>query len=127
MDGQVDIYRQGDREIILNYIEGFKNLTNEEFVVKVNDFSQKGLFGVHQQGLFFIALLKECKNRGLISPLKVEGNNLLICQDAIVPEKTRMIDVLQSKGIKLVKKTGTFIMPVSSKLASKWNSKTDED
>ncbi len=127
MDGQVYIYRQGDREIILNYIEGFKSLRDEEFMTKVIDFGHKGLFGVHHQGLYFIALWKECENRGLKSPLKVQGNYLLICQDVGVPEKPRMIDVLQSRGIKLVKKTGALIMPVSSKLASKWNSKTDED
>ncbi len=125
MDGQVYIYRKGDREIILNYIEGFKNLTDEEFMAKVNDFSQKGLFGVHQQGLFFIALWKECKNREMESLLKVEGNLLSIQKETTV--KKSMLELLQSKGVKTVKKVGSFLMPVSENLLDRYRSKSKND
>lgn len=77
MLSQVYIHRQGDREIILNYIQGFNKNSNEELIAKAKDFSQKGFFGVHQQGLYFIALWKECKNRNLETQLQVVDNCLL--------------------------------------------------
>ena len=133
MTGHVYIYRQGDREIILNYIQNFKTLSNEELLAKAVDFSKKGFFGVHQQGLYFIALWKECKNRCLESPLQVENNLLTIKEESphineatsaveqnhtnnngetemLIPEKGRkFLEELKSKGPNLDKVGKSFI------------------
>lgn len=127
MNGHVYIYRQGDQEIILNYIKNFKTLSNEELLAKAAEFSNNDFFGVHQQGLYFIALWRECKDRGLESPLKVQDNFLLIQEVKEVSEKPTMMDILQSKGVKLVRKTGSFIMPMSAELAKRWKTKPKDD
>ena len=64
--------REGDREIIFDYLKQFTSFSDDELVNAYN--SQKGIYGVHRQILYLIAMDLTFKERFGKSPIKNEEN-----------------------------------------------------
>ena len=70
----VYVNRQGDLETVNNYKKELKKLPLSKLIEKYNREARMGIVGVHQQGLFIIALHFEFIRRIENSPIKFEGN-----------------------------------------------------
>jgi hypothetical protein len=66
------LYRQGDKERIQEFLSTLQQLTDEELNERQQDAKRKGIFGVHAQGLFLIALHLETKKRFQQSEIVIE-------------------------------------------------------
>lgn len=64
--------REGDREIIFDYLKQFTSFSDEELVNAYN--SQKAIYGVHRQILYLIAMDLTFKERFKKSPIKNQEN-----------------------------------------------------
>jgi len=84
MRGHVYIARAGDHEVITNYLADFNTKSHTELFAAYNTAQGKGFFGVHQQGLFIIAMHLTFNKRFGKSPITVTDNMLI--------EFTRPID-----------------------------------
>ena len=73
----VHIQRKGDREQISSFHKNIKEKTNQELVDSYNQSQQKGLFGVHAQALYIIALRFELLKRFNKSPITVKDNCII--------------------------------------------------
>ena len=71
------IAREGDREVISNYLADLNTKSNAELIVQYNNAQMKGFFGAHQQALFIISMHLTFKKRYGKSPVKVTDNTLI--------------------------------------------------
>ena len=67
------IFREGDREIIQDYIIRFRGYRNQELVEAYNREARMGIVGVHQQQLYLYALREVMKDRFRHSPIFYES------------------------------------------------------
>ena len=77
MLSQIYSGRPGDAEIIENYSQDFQKLTDEELSQKCIVAKKQGVFGVHRQSLYLIALFKAAKDRGISTHLDVQRNGII--------------------------------------------------
>jgi hypothetical protein len=77
MLSQIYSGRPGDAEIIENYSQDFQKLNDEELSQKCIAAKKQGIFGVHRQSLYLIALFKAAKDRGISSHLDVQRNGVI--------------------------------------------------
>lgn len=84
MRGHIYISRAGDREVISNYLADFNTKGNADLIAEYNNAQLKGFFGVHQQGLFIIAMHLTFNKRFAKSPIKVTDNTLIEFTNSIV-------------------------------------------
>ena len=69
--------RPGDTEIIEEYYQKFLAISYEELTQKCITARKQGVFGVHRQALFLIALNKAAVERGVPTNLDVERNGII--------------------------------------------------
>ena len=69
--------RQGDTEIIEEYYQRFLEISYSELTQECITAKKKGIFGVHRQALFLIALKKAAIDRGVPTNLDVESNGII--------------------------------------------------
>ena len=77
MHGHIYISRIGDREIIMNYIEYFRKMDDEQLQKESENKKKLGIVGVHQQALNLIAFNIVMKERFNDSPVTIEDNCLI--------------------------------------------------
>ena len=77
MLSQIYSGRDGDAEIIENYSQDFQKLNDEELSQKCIEAKKQGIFGVHRQSLYLIALFKAAKDRSISSHLDVQRNGVI--------------------------------------------------
>jgi len=77
MLSQIYLGRPGDEEIIEEYYQHFLAISYEELTQKCITAKKQGIFGVHRQALFLIALKKAAIERGLPTNLNVERNGII--------------------------------------------------
>jgi len=77
MLSQIYSGRPGDAEIIKNFSQDFQKLNDEELSQKCIEAKKQGIFGVHRQSLYLIALFKAAKDRGISSHLDVQRNGVI--------------------------------------------------
>jgi len=77
MLSQIYSGRPGDAEIIENYSQDFQKLSDEELCQKCIAAKKQGVFGVHRQSLYLIALFKAAKDRGISTDLDVQSNGII--------------------------------------------------
>ncbi|WP_291400479.1 hypothetical protein [Daejeonella sp.] len=77
MLSQIYSDRAGDAEIIENYFQAFQKLNDEELSQKCSEAKKQGIFGVHRQSLYLIALFKAAKDRGMSAHLDVQRNGVI--------------------------------------------------
>ena len=77
MRGHFYISREGDREVITNYLADFNTKSNAELLADYNKAQAKGFFGAHQQALFIISMHLTFRKRYGKSPVKVTDNTLI--------------------------------------------------
>ena len=73
----VYIQRLGDKEAITSYKKAFEETTLEELVNNYNKQAKCGIVGVHQQGLYLIAMHFEFLKRLGESPVTFEENCII--------------------------------------------------
>jgi hypothetical protein len=81
MDGHIYIPRPGDREIILQNLEYFRKMDDEQLQVESEAKKKLGIFGVHQQALHLIAFNIVMKERFNDSPIEIVDNCLIRFKD----------------------------------------------
>ncbi len=69
--------RPGDAVAIEEYYQRFLEISYEELTQECITAKKKGIFGVHRQSLFLIALNKAAKERGVPTSLDVESNSII--------------------------------------------------
>ena len=72
------ISRLGDKQIIKEYRERLKKLSDSEMIEAGESAKKTGIVGVHAQALYLIALWYEMKDRFIDSPIVVEGDGYII-------------------------------------------------
>lgn len=77
MLSQIYSDRAGDAEIIENYFQAFQKLNDEELSQKCIEAKKQGIFGVHRQSLYLIALFKAAKDRDIPTHLDVQQNGII--------------------------------------------------
>jgi preprotein translocase subunit SecA len=77
MLSQIYSGRDGDAEIIENYLQDFQKLNDEELSQKCIEAKKQGIFGVHRQSLYLMALFKAAKDRSISSHLDVQRNGVI--------------------------------------------------
>ncbi len=77
---------KGDREAISKYRGRFRRYSNEALIEAYNTLN--GLYGVHQQVLYIIALHQEFLKRFNQSPFKSNQDNLLNLGSQIIYDKS---------------------------------------
>ena len=77
MLSQIHQGRIGDTEIIEEYYQDFLAISYEELTQKCITAKKQGVFGVHRQALFLIALKKAAIERGVPTNLDVERNGII--------------------------------------------------
>ena len=77
MLSQIYSGRDGDAEIIENYSQDFQKLNDEELSQKCIEAKKQGIFGVHRQSLYLMALFKAAKDRSISSHLDVQRNGVI--------------------------------------------------
>ena len=82
-DGHVYFARHGDREIILQRIEYYKSLTDEELKEESIRKRKLGFVGAHRQALEIIAFHNVMKQRFGDSPIHIEGNSILSLKEDV--------------------------------------------
>jgi preprotein translocase subunit SecA len=81
MLSQIYSGRTGDSEIIENYYQNFQKLNDEELSQKCIEAKKQGIFGVHRQSLYLIALFKAAKDRGISAHLDVQTNGVIFLKN----------------------------------------------
>ncbi len=71
------ISREGDREIITEYVEEWRDKSHAELIASYNRSQKKGFFGVHRQGLYILSMHFAFLKRYSKSPIKVTENVLI--------------------------------------------------
>mgnify|MGYP006962393451 FL=1 len=69
--------RNGDREIILHYIEEFRKLDDDKLHQESTNKQKLGIVGAHRQALNLIAFNIVMKERFNVSPIEIENNCLI--------------------------------------------------
>jgi hypothetical protein len=77
MNAQMYLPREGDREIIISYIEDFRKMEDAQLHEQTEQKKKLGMFGAHQQTLNLIAFNIVMKERFNDSPLIIEDNCLI--------------------------------------------------
>lgn len=78
---QVLSQRQGDSDIIREYIENFRKMTDAELSAAAERERKIGIVGVHRQGLYLMALNTVIRERRLQNPLYVEQDCIIGFRD----------------------------------------------
>jgi hypothetical protein len=73
--------RQGDRDLLLDFYNQFKRLSDEALLKECESAKKLGIVGSHAQGLRLIALYKVTKNRSIPSGICLEDNCLISFKD----------------------------------------------
>ena len=81
MDGHIYIPRPGDREFILQNIEYFRKMDDEQLQLESEAKKKLGIVGVHQQALHLIAFDIVMKERFNDSPIAIVDNCLIRFKD----------------------------------------------
>ena len=76
----VYIRRQGDKEAISDYLAKLEKLTPDELIEQYTESSRKGLFGAHQQLLFFLAMRIAFLRLFETSPIRIKENYIVSLQ-----------------------------------------------
>lgn len=74
---QLYIPREGDQEIISEYILDLEVLSDEKLKEKAEIAAQQGIFGVHRQALYLTALHAVLRDRKISSPVHIDSNNII--------------------------------------------------
>ncbi|MGI8597763.1 MAG: hypothetical protein ACR2KB_00780 [Chitinophagaceae bacterium] len=69
--------RQSDSERIQEFLKDLQQLSDEELKVREQNAKSQGIFGVHAQGLYLIALHQETKKRFHESDIVIEDNCII--------------------------------------------------
>ena len=74
---QIYTSRDSDKEIILDYIQYFRKMTDSELLEESEKKKKLGIVGVHRQALNLIAFNIVMKERFGDSPLVIENNCII--------------------------------------------------
>ena len=77
MLGYLYISREGDQEIITEYVEGWRDKSHAELIASYNDSQRTGFFGVHRQSLYILSMHDAFVKRYGKSPINVTENHLI--------------------------------------------------
>ena len=77
MRGHIYFAREGDREVIMNYLADWKLKSDTELFAQYNDAQVKGFYGAHQQALYIISMHLTFEKRCGKSPIKITDNTLI--------------------------------------------------
>ena len=69
----IPIFREGDREVINDYIEKFQGYSDQKLVDAYNREARMGIVGVHMQQLYLLALRQVMRERFRHSPVFYES------------------------------------------------------